>query len=111
MPAFLHTLLNHPAFWVLLAVLLFAFVGLVLVPLWERWRPSSFTRRHGGDLAWWGLLPADEQEAFDLDVLDEAGRAEEAAYQDWLAMAEAVEAEKARRAAERAAAINVLFRP
>ncbi|MFF7476586.1 hypothetical protein [Streptomyces sp. NPDC008092] len=109
MSVFVHTLLNHPAFWVLLAVLLFAFVGMVLVPLWERWRPSSFTRgQRGGDLAWWGLLPADEQEAVDLSVMDAA---EEDAFQDWKATAEAAEEDKRRRAAERAAAINALFHP
>lgn len=60
--------------WIVIAVLVAAIVGGVWAVRLERRRPSSFTR--GGDLTWWGLLPAEEQEAYDTAVLDEAEQAE-----------------------------------
>lgn len=60
--------------WFVIAVLVVAIVGGVLAVWWERRFPTSFTR--GGDLAWWGLFPAEEQEAWDTAVLDEAEQAE-----------------------------------
>ncbi|MGW2739167.1 hypothetical protein ACWC4D_33830 [Streptomyces sp. NPDC001288] len=107
MPKFVHMLLGHPAVWVLLALLM-AGVGALVVRWWERRRPSSFRRRRGGDLAWWGLLPADEEAAVDLSAADQA---EEDAFQDWKAQAAAAEAERIRRASERAAVLRALFRP
>ena len=86
--------------WLLVAVLVAGAVGGVLAVRKERKSPTSFTR--GGDLAWWGLLPAEEQEAHDTAVLDKAE-----ADLDARAAAE----EAAQAAVERAAAVNVLYRP
>lgn len=64
----------------LVAVLGAAAVGGVLAVRKERKNPTSFTR--GGDLAWWGLLSAEEQEAADNQALDEGERADAEARQD-----------------------------
>jgi hypothetical protein len=60
--------------WILVAVLVVAAVGELLAVSWERRRPSSFSRRD--PLAWWAEMPAEEQEAYDLAVLDRAEQAE-----------------------------------
>jgi hypothetical protein len=60
--------------WILIALLVAAIVGGLLAVRQERRNPTSFTR--GGDLAWWGLLPAEEQEAWDTAALDVAEQAE-----------------------------------
>lgn len=88
--------------WILIAVLVVAAVGGVWAVRLERRRPSSFTRRTD-DLAWWGLLPAEEQEAYDTAVLDLAEQA------DLDAVADAEEA--AQLAVERALDINTVFHP
>ena len=85
---------------IFIAVLVAAAVGGVWAVRLERRRPSSFTR--GGDLAWWGLLPAEEQEAADLAVLDLAEQAELDAQAD---------AEEAAQLAVERARVNVLFHP
>ena len=87
--------------WLLIAVLVAGAVGGVLAVRKERKSPTSFTR--GGDLAWWGLLPAEEQEAYDTAVLDEAEQAELDAQAD----AE----EAAQLAVLRAVDINTLTHP
>jgi len=87
--------------WLLVAVLGVSAVGGVLAVWWERRSPSSFTR--GGDLAWWGLLPAEEQEAYDTTVLDRAEQADLDAEFD--------AREAAQLAVERAAQRNALFHP
>jgi len=91
---------------ILIAVLVVAAVGGVFQVWWERRFPTSYTHSPGGDLAWWGLLSADEQEAFDTESLDKAEGVE-------LAAADAAwEAERAAQAAvERAATVNSLYRP
>jgi hypothetical protein len=61
--------------WIVIAVLVAATVGGVLAVRKERKDPTSFTRRTD-DLAWWGLLPAEEQEAYDTAALDLAEQAE-----------------------------------
>ena len=61
---------------ILIVVLVVAAVGGVFQVWWERRFPTSYTRSPGGDLAWWALLPADEQEAFDTAALDAAEQAE-----------------------------------
>ncbi|MFF7527272.1 hypothetical protein [Streptomyces pseudovenezuelae] len=61
---------------ILIAVLVVAAVGGVFQVWWERRFPTSYTRFPGGDLAWWGLLSADEQEAFDTAALDAGEQAE-----------------------------------
>jgi hypothetical protein len=61
---------------ILIAVLVVAAVGGVWAVLLERRSPTSYTHSPGGDLAWWGLLSADEQEAFDTAALDLAEQAE-----------------------------------
>jgi hypothetical protein len=68
----------------------------------ERKHPSSYTR--GGDLAWWGLLSAEEQEAADLASLDMAEQAEMDARADAAEAADLL-------AVETAARINVLNHP
>jgi hypothetical protein len=50
---------------ILIAVLVVAAVGGVWAVRMERRSPTSYTRSPGTDLAWWALLPADEQEAVD----------------------------------------------
>ena len=87
--------------WILVAVLLAASVGGVLAVRKERKDPTSFTRRTD-DLAWWGLLPAEEQEAYDTAVLDLAEQAELDAQADAQEAAEFL--------AQRAQA-NALFHP
>jgi hypothetical protein len=62
--------------WILIALLVAASVGGLLAVWWERRSPTSYTRSPGGDLAWWGLLPAEEQEAWDTTALDVAEQAE-----------------------------------
>ncbi|MER6249411.1 hypothetical protein [Streptomyces griseorubiginosus] len=84
----------------MIAVLVVAAVGGVWAVRLERRHPSSFTR--GGDLAWWGLLPAEEQEAHDLAVLDLAEQAELDAQAD---------AEEAAQLAVERARVNALFHP
>lgn len=86
--------------WFLIAVLVVSIGGGVLAVWWERRHPSSFTR--GGDLAWWGLLPAEEQEAYDTASLDRAEQAELDAEYDAQEAAQLV-AERAR--------VNALFHP
>jgi hypothetical protein len=66
--------------WIVIAVLLVAVVGGVWAVRLERRSPSSYTR--GGGLAWWGLLPAEEQEAVDDAALELAEQAEIDARQD-----------------------------
>jgi len=68
--------------WIFIAVLVVAAVGGVWAVLLERRSPTSYTR--GGDLAWWGLLPAEEQEAWDTAALDEAEQVELDAEDDAL---------------------------
>ncbi len=88
--------------WILIAVLVVASVGGVLAVWWERRSPTSYTHSPDGDLAWWALLPADEQEAFDTAALDLAEQAELDAEDD------------AREAAEflaHRAQANALFHP
>ena len=91
-------------FWAL--VYLVAAVGACWALFWERRRPSSYTRRPGprrsDDLAWWGLLPAEEQEAVDTAALDLGAQAEIDAAQG--------AAEAAEFLAHRAQ-VNALFRP
>lgn len=67
--------------WVLIAVLVPSAVGGVLVVRKERRDPTSFTRRVD-DLAWWGLLSADEQGEADSEALDVGERADAEARQD-----------------------------
>jgi hypothetical protein len=88
--------------WILIAVLVVASVGGVWQVWWERQSPTSYTRSPGGDLAWWGLLPAEEQEAWDTEVLDVAEQAELDARDD----AREAAAFLARRAQD-----NALFHP
>jgi hypothetical protein len=88
--------------WILIAVLVVASVGGLVAVWWERRSPTSFTR--GGDLAWWGLLPAKEQEVWDTAVLDVAEQAELDARLD------AQEAAGA-RAEQEQARVNALFHP
>lgn len=57
-------------------LLLVAVVGGVWAVRKERRRPSSYTRRRVDDLALWGLLPAEEQEACDTAALDLGEQAE-----------------------------------
>ena len=90
------------AAFVLVVVLVVAAVGGVVQVWWERRFPSSYTRSAGGDLAWWGLLSADEQEAVDTAALDLAEQAELDAEDD------------AREASEFLAQrvqVNALYRP
>ncbi|MEU5043246.1 hypothetical protein [Streptomyces griseorubiginosus] len=94
-------MLETAAAWILTAVLVVAAVGGVWAVRLERRDPSSFTR--GGDLAWWGLLPAEEQEVYDTAVLDLAEQA------DLDAQADAEEA--AQLAVQRAVDINTLTHP
>jgi hypothetical protein len=87
---------------ILIAVLVVAAVGGVWAVLLERRSPTSYTRSPDGDLAWWALLPADEQEAVDEAALDAAEQAELDAKAD------------AREAAEflaHRAQTNALFHP
>lgn len=83
-------------------VFLVAAAGIPLMLWWERRSPSSFTR--GGDLAWWGLLSADEQEDVDTASLDLAEQAEIEARADAVDAAGLL-------AVENAARINVLHHP
>lgn len=63
---------------ILIVVMVVAAVGGVFQVWWERRFPTSYTHSAGGDLAWWGLLSADEQEAFDTEALDLAEQADQA---------------------------------
>lgn len=58
----------------LLGVLIVSGVGVWWALRKENQEPTSFTR--GGDLAWWALLPAEEQEDIDNAALDEVEQAE-----------------------------------
>ena len=61
----------------LVALLVVAVVGGVRAVRKERKDPSSYTRqRRSDDLAWWGLLPAEEQEDVDTAALDLGEQAE-----------------------------------
>jgi hypothetical protein len=60
--------------WIVIVVLVVAAVGGVWAVLLERRSPTSYTR--GGDLAWWALLSAEEQEAVDIAALDADEQAE-----------------------------------
>ncbi|KFG02743.1 hypothetical protein IQ62_00225 [Streptomyces scabiei] len=87
--------MSEPVRWVIPAILLLAVAGIPLSLLWEKVRPSSYTRRPRegtGELASWRRLPTYEQAALDREVLDAAEDA-------------------ARVAVERSAEINVLYRP
>lgn len=72
--------LSEPQRWVLPAVLVVAVVGTPVALLWERWRPSSATRRPEV-LEEWRSLSVAAQEAHDNAVLDAAEAAERAAAQ------------------------------
>lgn len=87
----------------LLPVLLLLFLAGAGVWWAIRRDPSSSGPEPSGDLAWWGLLPAEEQEAYDTAVLDLAEQAELDAHAD----AE----EAAQLAVERALDINTVFHP
>lgn len=73
---------------ILLGIVLFLIYVVAAVGTWyalvrERKAPTSFTRRvPEGDLAWWGLLPAEEQEEHDNAALDRGEQAEIDARQD-----------------------------
>lgn len=60
----------------LVALLVAALVGGVLAVRLERKNPSSYPLESVGDLAWWAVLPAEEQEVYDTAVLDLAEQAE-----------------------------------
>jgi len=60
----------------LLALLVVALVGGVLAVRLERKNPSSYPLESAGDLAWWAVLPAEEQESYDTAVLDRVEQAE-----------------------------------
>jgi hypothetical protein len=66
----------------------------------ENQEPTSFTR--GGDLAWWALLPAEEQEDIDNAAVDEVEQAEIDAAADAQDFAQFL-ADRVR--------INALYRP
>lgn len=89
----------------LVALLVVAVVGGVLAVRQERRDPSSYELPvPSGDLAWWALLPAEEQEAYDTAVLDLAEQAE----------LDAEAEDNAREAAEflaQRAQANALFHP
>ena len=90
----------------IVALLLVSVVG-GLVAVWrERRDPSSYqppVPDEVGDQAWWALLPADEQEAYDTAVLDLAEQAELDAEDD--------AREAAQLAVERALDINTVYHP
>lgn len=88
----------------LLPVLLLLF--LAGAGVWWAFRrgPSSSGPEPSGDLAWWALLPAEEQEAYDTAVLDRAEQAELDAE------AEDNAREAARHLAHRAQ-VNALYHP
>lgn len=88
----------------LVALLVVALVGGVLAVWKERKSPSYSPPEPVGDLAWWALLPAEEQEAYDTAVLDLAEQAELDAE------AEDNAREAARHLAHRAQ-VNALYHP
>lgn len=99
MPAI--TWLNtHPIAWAALAVLLLALVGSRVALWWEQRHPTSYTENN--DLAWWGLLSADEQEDIDNAALERGAQADIDARQ--------AAAEAAEFAAHRAQ-FNTLYHP
>ena len=67
--------------WLLVAMLAAGAVGGVLAVRKERKVPTSFTRG-AGDLAWWGLLSAEEQEEADTAALDAGEQADSEARRD-----------------------------
>lgn len=87
----------------LLPVLLLLFLAGAGVWWAIRREPSSHSPEPSGDLAWWALLPAEEQEAYDTAVLDRAEQAELDAEDD--------AREAARVAVEQALQINTVFHP
>jgi len=102
MPEIVDWLVANPVRWVIPAILTTSVIGVVVALWWEKHRPTSYTR--GGDLAWWGLLSAEEQEDVDTASLDMAEQAE------MDARADAAEA-AGELAVETAARINVLHHP
>jgi hypothetical protein len=70
--------LSEPQRWVIPAILLVSAVGTVLHLLWERRRPSSYSRRPDV-LARWRGMSTEAQAAADNAVLDAAEAAENAA--------------------------------
>lgn len=102
MPEIVDWLAANPVRWAIPSVFLVALIGTPLMLWWERRNPTSYTR--GGDLAWWGLLSAEEQEDVDTASLDEAEQAEIDARAD---AAEAAD----QLAVELAARNNVLNHP
>ncbi|MGW2520544.1 hypothetical protein ACWC09_26715 [Streptomyces sp. NPDC001617] len=87
----------------LLPVLLLLFLAGAGVWWAIRREPSSSGPEPSGDLAWWALLPAEEQEAYDTAVLDLAEQAD--------LDAEDNAREAARVAVEQALQINTVFHP